>query len=146
MFFDNFLKIFIILFIKQLFFTYMVVTYHVDELYECQTKLYIDFFGHVLDGPDQFIVTSEKISNQTLLVFWTPATLKINKTQMSANCYLFYNQNDLLNHLKSYIPMVKYTLVWRGLLIILSVYLLILLLFVFILLKVNGKKKIKYKN
>lgn len=45
------------------------MTYHVDELNERQTKLYIDFFTYVLYWPDQFVVAPEKISNQTLLVF-----------------------------------------------------------------------------
>ncbi len=48
-------------------------TYHIDELNESQSERDLNFLGHVLHGPNEFVVAAKEIANESLLLLGTRA-------------------------------------------------------------------------
>jgi hypothetical protein len=43
-------------------------TYDINELHKSQSESHVDFLGHVLYGSNEFVVASEEVSHQPLLI------------------------------------------------------------------------------
>lgn len=45
-----------------------VCTYDINELHESKPEANVDLLCHVLNGPDEFVVSSEQVSDESFLI------------------------------------------------------------------------------
>ena len=47
------------------------ISYHADQLNEGETERNLDLLGHILNGSDELVVSSEQVTDQSLLITWS---------------------------------------------------------------------------